>query len=614
MATVSNSITGTKVEDIREQLRRYHGRKRGDQQLDDLFYNQNSEALAREQLPNDIPIYKSSLATDVVDEVSDQLRTDEPNVIFQALTDSNAETTRKRQIEGLGVQVITDDQLGQDVDAYAQGGLDLALRGEAVIKRLHNTDIPEEPVLTDFSGRGRREKFDEAHAKWDAEIAATSPLLPARPIDPLNCFIPPNAVNPLPYIVEHQRRRQVDMWEQYPDWRPKLANQVFMKDGEEVQLGDDELNDPLREVDWLEYWSTTQYIVIVDGIELIKKENPYGFVPYSHSYSGLGRSDERADSSAKAASILSKIRGELLAEIVLKTIMYELAQSYVFPRIKVPDGREDVIREGMRHRGILRYDPADPLGPNSIDWLDPIEINPAVGAFLREAQGAVARRVNPILSGSNESADFGILEALRLGQAAKGIQKITNSLNSLATESVRQAAKMIIALDLEMNITGTVENGGRDITVSKKDLKAYKQITVEFEAVDPVEQTRKQQAGMVLFRGDAISRRTFQTEYLPDIVKDPVQEDTRMGVEAASAAFYQSEAFLQWAIANHEAAQAERDAREEQGAVKSQVGSVAQSEAPGTTASRTSTAEALAGGGATAAERDNAQGALNEAT
>lgn len=616
----TSSISGTNVEDMKTQLESYHGEKIGNQRYDDLFYEQNSEALAREHLPEDIEIYKSALATDVVDQVSDQLRTDEPSVIFGAITNSDKEMKRKARLEGWGKQTIIDDQFGQDIDAFSQGGKDLALRGEGIIKRLHNTNLSDEPVLSDFKGRGRRDNFKEAKQKWQAEMAATSPLLPARAIDPLTCFIPPNAVNPLPYIIEHQRRRQIDIWDDYPDWQNELAAKVWMQDGKELTVPKDELNDPLREVDWLEYWSKDRYIVIVDGIELFDKENPYGFVPYAHNYSGMGRSDARASSANKAASILSKIRGELLSEIILKTIMFELSQSYVFPRIRVPEGREDIIKSEMGHRGILTYDENNPRGPDAIQWLDPIPINPAVSGFLAEAQNAIARRVNPILSGQgNQDSEFGVLEALRIGQATKGIQEITTNLNRLATASLRQAAQMIIALDLKVTVTATAHNGGSDFVMKPVDLKTYKQLSVEFDAIDQLEQTRRQQAGMTLFRGGAITRRTYHTKYLDDVIDDAIEEETQFGVEAAEAAFYQSEQFMQWAIAHHQAELQEDQANKEREAVRGTLpnsgrgGGGGDAAAGGVAASQTSTVEALAGGGASAATRDEAQAVTTQA-
>jgi len=124
----TSEISGTKVEDMKTQLERYHGEKRANQEYDDLFYDQNSEALAREWLPADIPIYKSSLSTDVVDQVSDQLRTDEPSLIYGALTNSDREMERKSKFEGWGKQIVLDDQEGADVDAYSQAGKDLGRR------------------------------------------------------------------------------------------------------------------------------------------------------------------------------------------------------------------------------------------------------------------------------------------------------------------------------------------------------------------------------------------------------------------------------------------------------------------------------------------------------
>ena len=617
----TSEISGTKVEDMKTQLERYHGEKRANQEYDDLFYDQNSEALAREWLPADIPIYKSSLSTDVVDQVSDQLRTDEPSLIYGALTNSDREMERKSKFEGWGKQIVLDDQEGADVDAYSQAGKDLALRGEAVIKRLHNTNLPKEPTLNQFRGRGKKANFREAHQKWEAEMAQASPLLPARAIDPLNIFIPPNAVNPLPYIIEYQSRRQTDIWDDYPDWKGKLAAKVWQLDGKEMSVEQNELDDPLREVDWLEYWSKTRYIVIVDGIELFDKKNPYGFVPYRHRYSGMGRSNRNASSAAKAASILSKIRGELLSEIILKTIMFELSQGYVFPRIRVPEGREEIIRGEMGHRGILTYDPNDPRGPDSIQWLDPIPINPAVSQFLGEAQNAIARRVNPILSGQGQQdSEFGVLEALRIGQATKGIQEITTNLNRLATGSIRQAAQMAIALDLKMTVTATVQNGGQNFTMKPSDLKSYKQVRVQFDAIDQLEQTRQQQAGMTLYRGKAITRRTLHTKYLNDVVENVNEEEIQFGVEASTAAFYQSEVFLQWAIQHHQAELTEQQSEEERQAVRGQlprggggaggggdIGAGGRAAAP-----QGSTIEALASGGATTETREQAQAVVTE--
>jgi len=182
---------------------------------------------------------------------------------------------------------------------------------------------------------------------------------------------------------------------------------------------------------------------------------------------------------------------------------------------------------------------------------------------------------------------------------------------------------MLIAIDTPMTVYGTMDNGGRDFNVTPSIFKNYKQITVVFEAIDPVEQTRKQQAGMVLFRGGAISRRTLQTEYLSDVVRDPVMEDTRMGVEAAESAFFGSPEFMQWAVAKYQAIQQEDAAGQQRQAVQNNAVSAGGGAAPpvagggggggaGVAASRTSTVEALAGGGADTSTRQQAAEVTNQ--
>ena len=168
-----------------------------------------------------------------------------------------------------------------------------------------------------------------------------------------------------------------------------------------------------------------------------------------------------------------------------------------------------------------------------------------------------------------------------------------------------------------MTVYGTSDNGGRDYTMKPDDFKSYKQLEVRFEAVDPVEQTRKQQAGMVLFRGGAISRRTLQTSYLNDIVKNPVQEDARMGVEAAEAAFFGSEQFLAWAVSKYQAIQQNEGAEKERQAVRNNaIQSSGRTQAPtsGAQTGRTAEVETLAGGGADASARDGAAQAAIQAT
>ncbi len=601
------------VEDIHglmNQLREYHSEKRGNQVWDDDFYEQRVEKVARKYVPSDIPIFQSSLSTDVVDTVSDSLRTDEPVVNFRVsmppekeLEEGEEPGEEEAKIEAhrvlmvrWGDQLMRYDREMADMDAYSEFGRNEALRGEGIIKRLHNSEIPEKPVRTDF---GETEDFNVATRKWKAEMATFSPLLPARPIDPLNIYLPPNAVYPLPYIIEYQIRRQIDLWEDYPEWRGEVANKLFpIPNKSPKALTGTELDDPTREVMWLEFWSESHYIVHADGVEVIKKKNPYGFVPYINYYSGLGRTDERGSTAKKAASILSKIRGEIESEIVLKTIMFELAKLYVFPRLLVPEGEEDRVAKSMGARGIVPYGEG---GPESIKWLESPPLNATVGQFLAQAQTAISKRVNPIQRGMGEQdSEFGVLEALRLGQATKGIQDIANNLNRAGSASLNMAARMMFVLDLEMNVQGNAKTNDTDQKVTGSDFTDFN-FEVEFKAVDPVEETRLQQAGMVLFRGGAMSLDTNHRKFLAAVVDDPEEEADKMMEERVREAWYSSPEFIQYAVQVHQATLA---------ATEADAGTAGIEESLGATNGNLGTVEQLAGGSDALAA---AQGPLAEA-
>ena len=97
------------------------------------------------------------------------------------------------------------------------------------------------------------------------------------------------------------------------------------------------------------------------------------------------------DEFPEPEAILAKIRGEVMSEIVLKTIMWELAKLYSMPRILVPRGMEDEVASGMQARGIITYDPDNPLGPGQIEWLKSQDITPAVADFLSRVENSIAR-------------------------------------------------------------------------------------------------------------------------------------------------------------------------------------------------------------------------------
>jgi hypothetical protein len=530
------------LQSLYQELRTYHNPKRAHQLREDGLYDQDT-AWARASVPSDIPIFQSSLATDVTDQISDQLRTDEPIVRLRPTGNSEDARNLVTLLTRWALQDIRDSQIRGEVDPYSQAGRDLPLRGEAVLKRLHNPDLPLKPSRTDFSSDSDHK---EAVAQWETKMRTSWPLLPARPIDPLNIFLPPNATWPFPYLIEYQERRQSNMWTDYPEWKAAAKNQKVPR--LKRKLNTRELENPAREVELLHFWSESHHVVEADGVEVLSITNPYGFVPYSHAYSGLGRNDVDSNPAQKAVGILRKMIGELEADVMLRTLTFALAQYYVFPRVLVPMGAAQRVAEQMRVRGIIEYENS----PGEITWLVSPPVTPQVAEFLAQTQAAVARRVNPVQRGAALTpATSGVHEALTLVQSDTAISDIRNALNQMVTQSIIMGARIMEALGLTANVIGGADRDGRvqDRIADGEDGDFdFPTFEVEFKAIDPIEDTRQQQAGLRLYEGGAITLKTLHEKYMTRVVDDPEDEGIQRMLETSEAAWLGSDEFRIWSV------------------------------------------------------------------
>lgn len=542
--------------ELYEELKKYHSLKIEHQRHAHDMYSQDV-TWARPLVPRDIPIFATSTPTELVDQIADQIRTDEPIVNFRPYANNEKARSHRTRMRRWGEKRLEDDREHAEIDPYGQASKDLPLRGEAVIKRLHNPDVPNEPMLSDYS---TRERFEHEHDIWEHRAATLDPLLPARSIDPLDIFIPPNSAWPLPYVIEYQQRRQVDMWRGYPGWKAEqqTRNRAKFANGWRIipgmgGLSQKDMDNPAREVQWLEYWSEDWYIVEVDGITVIDKRNPYGITPYCHSYSGYGRVDHSGSSADKAVGIIDKLRGELEAEVIARSFQFAAAQYYVFKRLLVPQGRANSVADQMAAGSVIEYE----SDPDEIQWLDSPQLSDSVNELLAQATSKINQRVNPVQRGApGRALESGVQEAIALIQASTGITDPAYAINRLASQSLEIAARQMKALNLSVNIAaGELENDeierGMKVDAADGDFDYPDYFEVEFKAFDPVEDTRRQEAGARLRRDKSISRETYQLKYLNNVVDDPEEENIQILFEDAQEAWVSSQDFQLWAVQQH---------------------------------------------------------------
>ena len=163
--------------------------------------------------------------------------------------------------------------------------------------------------------------------EWAEDAMRKWPFV-TRAIDPIAVFPAPEDRRPLSYIIEKQERTAGEIKLDYPEW-----------------VDTDSKNNPARRVEWLEYWDSDEYIVEVEGQNVIHKDNPYGFVPYIYEYSGMGRRHHSNDPAHLAIGVLTNIMGELEEEVRLKTAISVQTQMHVFPPILTTDDPQTVAEQ-----------------------------------------------------------------------------------------------------------------------------------------------------------------------------------------------------------------------------------------------------------------------------
>jgi hypothetical protein len=330
-------------------------------------------------------------------------------------------------------------------------------------------------------------------------------------------------------------------------------------------------NSPAREVIRYEYWSQPEYnddgeeiesgwyIVEVEGQIIEEKENPYGFVPYIFEYSGMGRMDEDGDPEHLAISVLTGIAGELAKEVETLTAISAMASSHAFPTILTPEDAKKTARQfsGGGAGKVIHYDPI--MGKP--DYMQPPPPNNNFFLYLDRIDSNIKRVASPALSGQKEQGvQYGVLQAQLTGQQLTYIRPLRAMVNRAGTQTIGMFAALMRKFDFDMLIDGSAEED-KNRTITPEDFK-HGTWEVEFETVDPAENDRMLLVGEAIRRAGDLSQRTFWEVYAKHIVKNPDEEEARLGAEKLFNMWVESGQWLQTVI--QEDGQADQEAQMQQ--------------------------------------------------
>lgn len=463
---------------------------------DDLY---NQEFYLNIDLPENITVHKSSKATQIVDNLRDQIRVDEPVVIYRERGPKQKDQDHKALMEMWGQHMLSQISQNGMIDPLGQAPHDLILRGAACVKLIVREDsLEDKPAKV-------------SKKAWEAEMSH-KPHFIVKPVDPLNCY--PSPSNELTYMIERQTRRVLDIRESYPHWTDPKAK----------RLGKDLSNNPLREVNWVEYWTRDEYIVEVDGERIIDKPNPYGIIPYIYRYSGLGRYNADGNPKHLAVGILQSIQGELEAEIEIKTAMRAAWQYHVFPRLLTTDDPSQVAQQFQKGPGaVIKHAPERPP-----QWLESPPPNQHMMEFLASVDESIRRTIPAALM--ERQADAGIHQAMLIGQALKIISPVKKALNSMGTEVLNKLSHLMAWFELSMSVQGP-RQGTNDRMIRAKDF-THHQFEVTFEATDPSEDDRRMLSALAVKREPGlISRSTYRERFLKGVIPNGEEEEEKIMAE-----------------------------------------------------------------------------------
>ena len=486
-----------KLDDILSANEHYYSESQQQMRDSDNLYNQ--EFYLDIDLPENISVHKSSKATQIVDNLRDQIRVDEPVVVYREKGPKQKDQDHKAIMEMWGQNMLSQLSQAGMIDPLGQAPHDLILRGAACVKLIVREDsLEDKPAKV-------------SKRAWESEMSH-KPHFMLKPVDPLNCY--PSPGNELTYLVEKQTRRVIDIRESYPHWKDPKAKKLHRS------LADN----PLREVDWVEYWTREEYIVEVDGDRIIDKPNPYGIIPYVYRYSGLGRYNADGNPKHLAVGILHSIQGELEAEIEVKTAMRAAWQYHVFPRLLTTDDPSQVAQQFQKGPGaVIRHSPERPP-----QWLDSPPPNQHMMEFLNSIDESIRRTIPAALM--ERQADAGIHQALLIGQALKIISPVKKALNSMGTEVLNKLSHLMMWFELPMSVQGP-RKGDAARMVRGKDF-THHQFEVTFEATDPSEDDRRMLSALAVKREPGlISRATYRERFLKGVIPNGEEEEEKIMAE-----------------------------------------------------------------------------------
>ena len=339
--------------------------------------------------------------------------------------------------------------------------------------------------------------------------------------DPMIVFHDPaEEIDGIPKRVKVQYMRNVgDIRASYPFWKGKtnyaphkqVMFKYFMDKDTRYAVADDE---PL-------FRNLKGELANGDG----RLSNPYGFVPFSHKYSGYGIDTEKKDPALLAFSRTRMIREKIIEDSSMATDfrynMHEFAWKVktIFWPMDVP--KPDDFMENYRNRvnvvNVLELPPGAKME---------VEETQAFGAEAYAYRDRVRADLNaeyPLGMKGQASGTSGRQEDI-LANAGMAMYDSPIEANSLLwAEAIDMAFKVCAIEKLDLLPEG----------ISKVDCNSYSELTVDITKEDPQDMSRRQAEGDRRFQMGIIDMEELYINYMKKTKEEAQKLKARVWIEQA---------------------------------------------------------------------------------
>ena len=476
---------------------------------------------------------KPARSRSIVDHAVDHQLAYEPMVHRWPTTQTEASKRRADQVEPAMKAILDEASLFEPNLTWKQVGKHLLLYGYAVVEDGLDTDCMVE--RREKPRKGRNEPQDEYDRRVRIHRNAAKSMMPfrTRAPHPSRVLLDPTEKEPR-IAIKHAYRRSIDLEE---TTRSRMTGSRA-KRGEvhPWKTGDN----PFELVMVDEFWSECWHAMVADSELLFVEKNTWGFIPYSHAFSGYGQeitAIEDVDPTYMAVGVLEPVMPVLKAQAQAVSGRHNALMEATFnPTGTVMDSAElqeqmargDVIEMG--NRGDV-WKMEMPNLPNwmfqSEEWLDrDIEM----GTFSRALQGVRETGVSTVGQ-----------QAILTTAAGRKFVAPSKQLQHLATQSASHILQWIDVLDLSLRIRGHAI----DPSLVESDYS----ILISFELVAPVMQLQHREIGLREVQQGLKSKETYwsadakledstgeQRRLLEDLIRSDPRVQELMAKEVAREA------------------------------------------------------------------------------